>query len=204
MSSKLFTLVRTITQVTCAMSGGDVVCQMLEKDGLSDPRTFFETGAWDSERTKRMGITGLCVQGPWTHLNYTVLEHYFAGTAMRAVLSKVACGALVAPLSISMTFSSIGWLQGKPMSAVQDKIVQDMPQTWATGACFWPAIMTLNFRFVPLSHRPLVGSLAGSFWSVYMAFQANKAAGTAALQLSASSEACPSAAPSEPPTAPSA
>jgi len=59
MSRKMFTFVRTITQVTCAMSGSDVVYQMMGKDGLSDPSAFFETGAWDSERTKWMGITGL-------------------------------------------------------------------------------------------------------------------------------------------------
>jgi len=68
--------------------------------------------------------------------------------------------------------------------------MKDVSHTWATGACFWPAIMTLNFRFVPLSHRPLVGSLAGSFWSVYMALQANKAAGASALSIERRSPSC--------------
>ena len=49
-----------------------------------------------------------------------------------------------------------------------------MPTTWATGALYWPFVMFLNFKFVPIRNRPLVGSLAGSFWSVWMAYQANK------------------------------
>ena len=177
------TIVRTCAQVTAAMSIGDIVCQMLEKDGFSDPSTFLSSsakGQWDRERTKRMMVTGAFVQGPWTHLNYHLLEKYFAGTSARAIMCKVGTGALVAPFSISLTFTSIGLQQGKPFSLIQDKIAKDMPATWATGALYWPFVMTMNFRFVSISNRPLVGSTAGAFWSVYMAVQANKKAGTKA------------------------
>jgi hypothetical protein len=175
-------LLRTVAQVTISMTGGDLVCQALEanraKEQQPEVSDTLESGShaswWDPRRSRRMAVTGLFVQGPWSHLQYQLLEVVAAGTSNRAVLTKVAIGAITAPLSISMTFSSIGLQKGHTFQQIKEKIQRDVPDTWMTGACYWPFIMTMNFKFVSLANRPLVGSLAGSFWSVYMAYQANK------------------------------
>lgn len=161
----------TAAQVCASMSIGDVVCQALEQYVNSD-------GKWpeiDWERTARMSITGALVSGPYAHLQYGILERLVPGTNGASVIKKVAMSAAQAPLSISLMFTSIMLLKGQPDLIVK-KCEDDVIDTWKTGAFYWPVVMTLNFRFVPIQRRPLVGALAGSFWNVYSAFQANKGA----------------------------
>ena len=62
---------------------------------------------------------------------------------------------------------------------VQEKISQDLLTTWCVGAMYWPFVLGINFRYVSLTHRPLVGALAGSAWNIYNSFQANKKTATA-------------------------
>ena len=70
-------------------------------------------------------------------------------------------------------FSSVLLLQNKA-DQIQTKLEMDVLETWGVGALYWPFVLSLNFRYVPLHHRPLVGAFAGSFWNVYTAFKANK------------------------------
>jgi hypothetical protein len=46
--------------------------------------------------------------------------------------------------------------------------------TVAAGATFWPVVHVLNLRYVALVNRPLVGSMAGVIWNVYMSSVINK------------------------------
>ncbi len=57
---------------------------------------------------------------------------------------------------------------------IPNKLQDDLMQTWTVGAAYWPFVLGLNFMYVPLQHRPLVGAAAGSLWNVYNSFQANK------------------------------
>ena len=162
----------TAAQVCASMSIGDVVCQCLEqwnRDGDDGwPRI-------DWARTARMGVTGAVVSGPYAHLQYGVLERLAPGNAGAAVARKVLMSAAQAPISISLMFASVLMLQGRP-DLIREKCSDDLLDTWTAGAFYWPAVLSLNFRFVPVHRRPLVGALAGSLWNVYSAFQANKGA----------------------------
>ena len=57
---------------------------------------------------------------------------------------------------------------------MKQKIVSDLPKTWIAGSMYWPVVLAFNFRVVSVANRPMMGALLGSFWSIYMAHQANK------------------------------
>lgn len=167
MTSKLRQLLVSATQVSCSMGLGDVVCQFLEQPHQ-------ETATIDLKRTSRMFVTGFFVSGPWNHCQYQLLERFAPGNAGLTVLKKVLASAALAPISISLMFASVLSLQNRS-DEIPNKLQNDLIQTWTVGAAYWPFVLGLNFMYVPLQHRPLVGAAAGSLWNVYNSFQANKA-----------------------------
>ena len=48
-----------------------------------------------------------------------------------------------------------------------------MPKTFLVGSFYWPFVSYINFRFIPLNYRPIVGSAAGALWSIYISSAAN-------------------------------
>ena len=164
---KLRQLLVSATQVSCSMGLGDVVCQFLEQPHQ-------ETATIDLKRTSRMFVTGFFVSGPWNHCQYQLLERFAPGNAGLTVLKKVLASAALAPISISLMFASVLSLQNRS-DEIPNKLQNDLIQTWTVGAAYWPFVLGLNFMYVPLQHRPLVGAAAGSLWNVYNSFQANKA-----------------------------
>jgi hypothetical protein len=171
MRTQVKQLLISAAQVSCSMGFGDLCCQFLEQNKK-------EFANIDLERTTRMFITGALVSGPWNHCQYRVLEKIAPGNTGLMVFKKVVGAAAMAPISISLMFSSVLLLQNKG-DQVQEKISQDLLTTWCVGAMYWPFVLGINFRYVSLTHRPLVGALAGSAWNIYNSFQANKKTATA-------------------------
>jgi len=149
------------------MGIGDLVCQGLEQ------RTEVSTWSWNADRSRIMTAAGFFVSAPWSHIQYQLFERFVPGNLGFAVAKKVALSALLAPVSISLLFASVLVLQGKSEN-VADKLSKDVIPTWQVGALYWPLVLSVNFRYVPTRHRPLVAALFGSVWSVYSAYMANK------------------------------
>lgn len=158
----LFPYLRTSVAVGTAMVVGDVACQNI----AGTP--------YDAPRTLRMGITGAFVSAPVGHKWMHVLEGWFPGKSMRAVLCKVAGNAAFSPVGISLAFTSLTLLEGKTLSHAKAKIKADLPITFMTGACYWPFVSFLSFRYVPLDYRAITGSIAGAIWNTYLSSQANR------------------------------
>ena len=53
------------------------------------------------------------------------------------------------------SFASVALLSGKSGADIRDKVSRDVAPTWLTGVCYWPFVMALTFRVVPLRHRAL-------------------------------------------------
>tara|TARA_B100000780_G_scaffold261304_1_gene213682 strand:+ start:114 stop:698 length:585 start_codon:yes stop_codon:yes gene_type:complete len=170
MTSHLRQLLITAAQVSTSMAVGDVICQCLEQDAYN---LGLNSVSIDVKRSSRMFLVGAFVSGPWSHCQYQLLEKFIPGNTGGAVAKKVLSAAALAPIGISLMFSSVLLLQGKS-EKIEDKLKDDVLETWAIGALYWPAVLTMNFKFVPLNSRPLVGAFAGSFWNIYTAYQANK------------------------------
>jgi hypothetical protein len=81
---------------------------------------------------------------------------------------------LLAPIGISLVFTTVTLLKGQSLSEARTKVKTDMPKTFVAGTCYWPFVSFINFRFVPLDYRPFLGSLAGAIWNVYISSVANK------------------------------
>ncbi|CAF0778620.1 unnamed protein product [Didymodactylos carnosus] len=81
--------------------------------------------------------------------------------------------SLLAPINISLVFTSIILLQGHSLRVARTKIKNDMPETFLVGSCYWPFVSYINFRFIPLDYRPMIGSVAGAIWNIYMSSAAN-------------------------------
>ncbi|CAF3783696.1 unnamed protein product [Rotaria sp. Silwood1] len=90
------------------------------------------------------------------------------------IAKKMLTNTLLAPIGISLVFTSVSLLKGQSFREARIKVKTDMPQTFLAGTCYWPFISFINFRFIPLDYRPFVGSLAGAIWNIYISSVANK------------------------------
>jgi hypothetical protein len=97
-----------------------------------------------------------------------------AGKQWPQIAKKILANMVMAPLSISLVFTSITLLKGQSFSDAQAKVVRDMPSAFIAGSLYWPFVSLINFRFVSLDYRPLLNSLAGVVWNIYLSNVANK------------------------------
>eukprot|EP00123_Amoebidium_parasiticum_P011402 comp20691_c0_seq1/m.26944 comp20691_c0_seq1/g.26944 ORF comp20691_c0_seq1/g.26944 comp20691_c0_seq1/m.26944 type:complete len:226 (-) comp20691_c0_seq1:637-1314(-) len=159
--------INTCLAVGTAMGTGDIVCQTLERRGQENrPHDFI--------RTRNMFLTGVFASGPLNYWWNIRLENMLPGSSVKRVLQKVFANICFAPVFISTSFTSITLLSGRSIFDARDKIAADLPKTYAAGSMYWPFVGMIQFRFVPLHFRPIVGSLAGVFWNIYISFMANK------------------------------
>ena len=156
-------IIRSAVMVSSSMFAGDALCQQVE--GVEK---------WNVERSAIMGATGLFVSGPIGHTIVHTLERFIPGNSRSASLKKVLCNSLIAPITISIMFTTVTLLKGKTLQDAKTKIENDLPVTYTTAAFYWPFVSYLNFRHTPLQYRPVVGSIAGVIWNIYMAGQTNR------------------------------
>ena len=168
-SIPLHIALRNCVVTSASMALGDAVCQRLE-----NARDDAGSSNWCAERSKRMAIVGLLLSGPVSQVQHIFLERMFRGNHARAVASKVAAGAAMAPAILSANFAFVGALQGHDSAQIGRKLRRDVGPTWLAGACYWPFVLALNFRLIPLEHRAVVSAAAGTAWHIYLSAQANK------------------------------
>ncbi|CAF1419140.1 unnamed protein product [Adineta steineri] len=89
------------------------------------------------------------------------------------IVKKILTNTLLSPLNISLVFTTIILLQGHTLRVARTKIKNDMPKTFLVGSCYWPFVSFINFRFIPLNYRPMVGSAAGALWNIYISSTSN-------------------------------
>ncbi|UJR11231.1 hypothetical protein I4U23_015413 [Adineta vaga] len=100
--------------------------------------------------------------------------YHLTGKQGIQIAKKILANTLIAPVGISLIFSSITLLKGQTFADAKTKVKNDMPKTYLAGTCYWPFVSFINFRFVPLDYRPFLGSLAGAIWNVYLSSVANQ------------------------------
>ena len=175
------TLLTAQVSVAASMLIGDTACQYIARDEKHPPPSSAPSSSplpsvaflspylpsfLNPDRSLVMLLTGALVTGPWSFTTLSAAEYLFPGRAMRAVLSKVAMNGLIAPVGITLSFSTITLLEGKGWTGAQQKVKGDLGATWLTGALYWPFISALNFRFVPFTWRPLFSGIAGAGTSI--------------------------------------
>jgi hypothetical protein len=163
-----FPLIKTIITVVPSVFLGDILSQQLNIKYTKIQNEF------DKERLKRMCIIGLGMT-PINHYIIYTLEKYFPGNATKTILKKMSFNIFFAPMLIALSFSSNVLLQqGRGKEDAIKKVKADVIPTFKMGFFFWPFVSFMNFKFTPLAYRPLVGSLAGILWNIFISNQANK------------------------------
>lgn len=143
---------------------GDVGCQLYLSDG--EKRI-------DWRRTLDMALVRALVLSPFVSWYFPWLARLVPGSKPTNVLSRVLADQLIgSPVSICLTFAAVGVMRGEP-EAIWPRIQSQLWPTWKTGATYWPFVHALNFRFVHVSHQPLVAHLASFWWNAVLSYRAN-------------------------------
>lgn len=122
-----------------------------------------------------MAISSFFVGAPLGYIIQQFLEYKFPGNASKQIGKKMLFSFFISsPIQISLAFTTITLLKGYNISAAKTKIENDLVSTMVTGLVYWPFVGYLNLRYVPVVHRPLVGSFAGMIWNIYMSNQTNR------------------------------
>lgn len=181
-------LSRACVAVSTSMAIGDATCQYVVARGLPSDSETREAEAnaagatgddgqprdaaavdtqhwWDWHRTAQMAAAGLLATGPlsvgWQH----VLEYLVPGRSVPQVLRKMALNAAVAPISVSITFTTVTLFRGGSLQDARSKVSNDVVDTVLVGAMYWPLISFMNFRFTPVALRPVTMAIAASIWN---------------------------------------
>lgn len=146
---------------------GDVLCQkyMEERDEMDWRRTF------------DMAIIRFAVMSPFLHVYFPNLAKTVPGNSFPRVLARVGIDQLVgSPISISLTFAAVAVMQGN-LNTLPQRLTEQLPVTWQTGATYWPFVHGLNFKYVPVPHQALVAHVASVYWNAVLSYRANLKAG---------------------------
>ena len=163
-----YPLLKTYGTVLPSIILGDILSQQVNIKQFETQEVF------DKERLKRMTIIGIGMT-PINHYIIYTLEKFYPGNTTKVILKKMSWNIFSAPILIAISFSSNVMLQrNKGKKEALEKIKNDVLPTWMLGGCYWPFVSFLNFKYTPLAYRPLIGSLAGIIWNIFVSNQANK------------------------------
>lgn len=163
-----YPILKTLSTVPPAVFIGDFLCQ---KVNINYWKTQTEI---DYERTFRMALISLTISAPLSHvINYSI-EGFFPGNSWKNTSKKFLIQSLTSPFTLAIFFAANTYLQkNKTIDDALTKVKNDVLPTYLIGSLYWPFIGIANLKFVPLTYRPLVGSLASIFWNIFMSNRAN-------------------------------
>ncbi|KAL9931484.1 hypothetical protein V8E36_009649 [Tilletia maclaganii] len=75
---------------------------------------------------------------------------------------------LFAPFGLFMFVASMGIMEGRSFSGIQDKFSEMYFPALLANWQLWPAVQLINFRFVPLRYRVPFTSSIGILWTLYL------------------------------------
>ncbi|XP_068211394.1 mpv17-like protein [Palaemon carinicauda] len=107
---------------------------------------------YDTGTLARYGVMGTCVFPHILYHAYKFLDSKFVGTAMKVVLPKIACDALIiTPINLTIFYVGMSAMEGKEdlLDEWRNKIVP----TFLTASVFWVPSALINFRFLPPQAR---------------------------------------------------
>ena len=132
----------------------------------------------DVGRTWMLASFGLFICGPLYSVWYPFvhelsrpwsLEKY--GVWMLPVVKMVLELLFVEPLFLTSFFGYMNFAKGGNLSTLKQTILLEFLRTYKVSLAFWPPIMLISFRFVPVSLLPIVVNVANAFWDAFLSYQ---------------------------------
>lgn len=179
-------LARSCATVSTMMVLGDATAQQVEfgvsQRTLTAPTDRIVTipgtqahSHWNVSRSGRMGLIGLISAGPMSHLTYVLCAQFWPQTSWTSVGKRVAAViTLNSPIQITSTFMLVTLLAGYSVADAANKVHADLLSTWAVNNCYWPPILALNMKFVPVAQQASVGAVFHAIWNVALSVMANR------------------------------
>ena len=84
---------------------------------------------------------------------------------LRKLLFDQTLGAFVNTIAF---VGAMAAFKGRSARAVQLEVEQDTIPLMINGWKVWPAVAFMNFTFVPVNRRVLIGAVVGLFWGIYL------------------------------------
>jgi protein Mpv17 len=167
---------------------GDLICQGImyknqDDDAVVDDQQFWRD-YWQARRTLNMTLVGVAI-APYLHGWYGLVERMFPAlspsalaalspaAAKRAVWAPVIKKTLAdqvvnAPIITGMFFTLIGALEGQSRDEIFDTMRHSYMKTLMLNWAFWPAAMTVNFRYLAPQYRVLGANVTGLAWNTIL------------------------------------
>lgn len=123
----------------------------------------------------RFAIYGGLFHAPLVYSWLGLAARMFPKNNITHLFAKVLLDQLCfAPVALSAFYVVLCALERKSRARIYDEWRQKFPKTWATGACIWPILTAINFRFVPASQRTAFVGACGFFWDVFVTKNSEK------------------------------
>lgn len=122
-------------------------------------------GPVDYKRLISFSLFGFIYHGPSGHFFYNWLDKKIQGTDAVPVFTKVAIDQLIwCPIFMSVFFTYLGLVNGDSMSAIGQKIKNDLLSACQGSWKVWPLVHIINFKFVPNKWRiPYINAVQLAF-----------------------------------------
>ncbi|CAM9724530.1 unnamed protein product [Sphacelaria rigidula] len=123
----------------------------------------------DMTRLMKLASFGALVHGSTGHFFYNFLDSKIPGTAALTVAKKVFIDQIIwNPIFGCMFFGYMGAVDGLGVSAVSDKIKNNLWTSVKGSWTVWPVAHVINFRFIPTSQRLLYINTIQIFYNCFL------------------------------------
>ncbi|GLG92852.1 uncharacterized protein GBIM_00409 [Gryllus bimaculatus] len=113
--------------------------------------------------------------GPSLRIWYGGLDKMFPSSGRKLQYKKVLVDqGIFAPAFIASILTLLMGINGEKPEAIKEKLKQDYKDILITNYKIWPAVMIVNFSFVPVNYQVLVTQTVAVLWNIYFAWKANQ------------------------------
>ncbi|GMK54340.1 hypothetical protein CspeluHIS016_0109260 [Cutaneotrichosporon spelunceum] len=160
----------------CLFATGDSLAQFgiegrpfpwSKRDGDDDKKVE----NWDPIRAARLMFYGCFVFAPLAHNWINLLERAKFPSRLKTLGARVALDQVVwGPFIVCLFWTANGFLEGKSPTEVKAKLEMAFVPVYTKSLMVFGPTALVNFAFVPLQHRLLVGQSVGLGWNTYLSY----------------------------------
>ncbi|KAJ3127681.1 hypothetical protein HK100_009599 [Physocladia obscura] len=159
---------------------GDVAAQLLAgppkqaNAGLATAagQTLIRFKDWDQERTLKMSLFGIGVNGWYFLTGFHILDRIFGpAKTLKVATTKAVVNQIMfsPPYLTAFLLYSAAFVRPEKGVDPWDTVVTKFPGLYATAWSVWPAVNVISFKFVPPGlARVAFMNATGLLWSSYM------------------------------------
>lgn len=100
------------------------------------------------QRTGNMAIVGF-LTGPLVHYWYSYLDRKFPGSALRAVVKKLAMEMMMAVPYNVILLCGMCLLKSYSLTKIKEEAKNKLPLLLCTDFILWTSLQSINFLFIP-------------------------------------------------------